>query len=507
MSKLPVAPFVIAALVLFGTVAHAATYTVSKIADTNDGVCDANCSLREAVAAANATVANDIVVFSALFSTPQTIVLSGSEIVVVSNGSLSINGPGAANLTIDGNLTSRILSSSANAVVNLDGITFTRGNGVGAANTGRGGAIYNVGGTMVISNSIITGNTAPNGGGLNNAASAAPSVPANLTINGCIVSNNTAAGSGGGMQNFSTSTVAINNSLFVGNTSNGTTGGGGGQFNGGVSITNSTFANNSAPVGSGGGIQSNGTLGTTLTNVTVSGNFSGTAGGGIHRGTTNPQFFIRNSIVGGNSGTSGSGDVTSAAGGLQSQGNNIIGSAGASAGWVGTDRLLTDPMLGPLANNGGFSQTFLPQAGSPAINGGQNCVVNSSCSANNAPINVTSDQRGMGRPVGPFVDVGAVEVGLTAAGVVVGGRVLSRFGRGIRGAVVQMTGIDGTPRNTVTGPFGTYKFEDVEAGQTYVMEVVSRRFTFVPVVISVNDNLTDFDLVAEGDTRASDKFR
>ena len=51
MSKLAVASFVIAALVLFGTVAHAATYTVSKIADTNDGVCDADCSLREAVAA------------------------------------------------------------------------------------------------------------------------------------------------------------------------------------------------------------------------------------------------------------------------------------------------------------------------------------------------------------------------------------------------------------------------------------------------------------------------
>jgi hypothetical protein len=169
--------------------------------------------------------------------------------------------------------------------------------------------------------------------------------------------------------------------------------------------------------------------------------------------------------------------------------------------------LNTNPMLGPLANNGGFSQTFLPQAGSPAINGGQNCVVNSSCTANNAPVNVTTDQRGVGRPVGPSVDIGSVEIGPTAAGVAVGGRVLSPFGRGIRAATVQMTGIDGTTRTALTGPFGRYQFEDVEAGQTYVMEVASRRFTFVPVVISVNDNLTDVDLIAEGDSRSPEKFR
>ena len=57
------------------------------------------------------------------------------------------------------------------SVVNINNLRFTDGNGVGAINTGRGGAIYNVGGTMVITNSIITGNSATIGGALNNAAS------------------------------------------------------------------------------------------------------------------------------------------------------------------------------------------------------------------------------------------------------------------------------------------------------------------------------------------------
>ena len=42
---------------------NAATYTVTKIADTNDGVCDGDCSLREAMAAVNATAANAVIFF------------------------------------------------------------------------------------------------------------------------------------------------------------------------------------------------------------------------------------------------------------------------------------------------------------------------------------------------------------------------------------------------------------------------------------------------------------
>ncbi|HMS09159.1 MAG TPA: CSLREA domain-containing protein, partial [Pyrinomonadaceae bacterium] len=49
--------------------AFAATFTVTKIEDTNDGTCDADCSLREAVAAANAAGSDDVIEFSSLFDT------------------------------------------------------------------------------------------------------------------------------------------------------------------------------------------------------------------------------------------------------------------------------------------------------------------------------------------------------------------------------------------------------------------------------------------------------
>ena len=65
--------WLVALLTFAAAAANAATYTVTKTEDTNDGVCDADCSLREALAAANADVASDIIVFDgSVFHTPQT---------------------------------------------------------------------------------------------------------------------------------------------------------------------------------------------------------------------------------------------------------------------------------------------------------------------------------------------------------------------------------------------------------------------------------------------------
>src|SRR5688572_32349945 len=249
----------IAIAMLIGAVsAIAAVYTVTKTADTNDGVCDADCSLREAMIAANATVDNDIVAFALpLFSSSQTITLASGELVVANNGSLTIFGPGANRLTVSGNNASRILVSGANVVVNIHNLRFTGGNGVGTLNTGRGGAIYNVGGTMLLTDSVLTGNSAANGGALNNAASAAPSVPANLTIVNCILSNNSSTSSGAALQNFSTSTVHMLNTTVNNNMSSGTGIAGAFQANGTVTITNSTFAGNTT-AGTGGGVYFNG---------------------------------------------------------------------------------------------------------------------------------------------------------------------------------------------------------------------------------------------------------
>ncbi|HLM62538.1 MAG TPA: CSLREA domain-containing protein, partial [Pyrinomonadaceae bacterium] len=191
--------------------ALAATYTVTKIADTNDGVCDADCSLREAVVAAAATADNDTIQFSALFNQAQTITLSGTDIIITGNGTLSINGPGANLLTVSGNNASRVFTNqiigTTQAVTNISNLRVTNGNGVSTVVTGRGGGIYNNGSVLTLTNVVVTGNTAANGGGLNNATGAA-----NMTLVNCTVSNNTSTSSGGGMQNFSTSTMTILNS-------------------------------------------------------------------------------------------------------------------------------------------------------------------------------------------------------------------------------------------------------------------------------------------------------
>ena len=489
-----VANLCVAFAILFAAYSiNAATFVVTKVADTNDSVCDADCSLREAIGAANAATSDDIINFDAtVFGSPQTIVLSLGEMVIMANGSLTLNGTGASTLTIDGNLASRILTINS-AVAFINGFTFTKGTGAGAANTGRAGAIYNFGATTVISNSIITGNTAANGGGLNNAANGA--LDGNLTLNNCIVSNNTSTSSGGGMQNFSTSTLTINNSTISGNMGGSTTGGGGGQLNGIVRVTNSTFANNTATQGPGGGFQSNGSN-QIFTNVTISGNTSSTNGGGIHRGTTNVNFFIRNSIVAGNNGAAASPDVTNSTGGIDSQGNNIIGNVGTSTGWEMSDLTNTNPMLTPLANNGGFGMTFLPMAGSPAINAGQNCVLDLSCSSNNPPQAVTSDQRGISRPQGPTVDIGSVEVAVAQANATVAGRVVNSLGQGVPRAVVTISNSSGVVQTTLTGGLGYFSFAGIPTGQMYTINVSSKQYSFNPHPITVGGDITDIVITA-----------
>ncbi len=403
-----VATFCIALTMLFAVYsAEAAVYTVSKIADTSDGTCDADCSLREAVSAANATVDNDTIAFALpFFSSPQTITLASGELTVANNGSLTIYGPGANRLTISGNNASRILVSGANVVVNIHNLRFTAGNGVGAVNSGRGGAVYNVGGTMSITNSILTGNSAANGGAMNNAASTAPAVNANLTIVNCIISNNSSTSSGAALQNFSTSTVHMRNTTVNNNMSSGTGIASAFQANGMVTITNSTFSGNSAPAGTGGGVYYNGTTGLVLTNSTLVNNTSSVGGGGLHRTGTTAIANVRNTIIADNTGAAANPD---AFGTITSQGNNIIENVGTSTGWLMSDQQGVDPLLAPLGFYGGFGMTHFLLSGSPAINMGQNCVTDLTCSAANPPTAITADERGVARPFGANVDIGAVE--------------------------------------------------------------------------------------------------
>jgi hypothetical protein len=87
-----------------------------------------------------------------------------------------------------------------------------------------------------------------------------------------------------------------------------------------------------------------------------------------------------------------------------------------------------------------------------------------------------------------------------AANVSVGGRVTTAGGQGIRNATVMITGGTLTePRYVRTGTFGRYQFDDLGVGQTYVISVISKKYTFqMPsVVLNVQDSVRDADFVAD----------
>lgn len=92
----------------------------------------------------------------------------------------------------------------------------------------------------------------------------------------------------------------------------------------------------------------------------------------------------------------------------------------------------------------------------------------------------------------------------TAAGASVSGRVRIADGRGIRNAKMMLTGNSlAEPRIVTTGSFGYYTLEDLRVGETYVLTVNSKRFTFQTPsrVISLVDNVTNLDFTAEVENR------
>ena len=106
----------------------------------------------------------------------------------------------------------------------------------------------------------------------------------------------------------------------------------------------------------------------------------------------------------------------------------------------------------------------------------------------------TSSNGGTFNAIGGFWQPGSAP---TAAGVSVTGRVLTPDGRGLRNALVTLTDQQGVTRRAITGSFGYYRFDDVVAGQTYVIAVSSKRFQFSPRIVTVNDAVGDLDFVAE----------
>jgi CSLREA domain-containing protein len=333
----------------------------------------------------------------------KTVTISG---LTVANGNLSSgNGGGLAN---GGTLTMTNcnifgstapsggggVSNSGSLILNSCNIGGTLAGQANAANAGNGGGILNLAGTLTINGGSIVGNS---GGGIVVSLGSA-------TLNGVAITNNTSSTQGGGIGMSPFGTANIVNCVIAGNTAS-TSGGGIFNNDGTLNVINSTISGNSAAE-SGGGISypsgpfSNDTI--TLTNDTITNNRSDSdnsgaeQGGGISRvaGTVR----LKNTIVASNfRGTGSTADDINGTVDTTNSSFNLIG-IGGSGGLTSTNNNqvgVSNPGLGVLATNGGATMTHALLPGSPAIDAGDNCVLNNSCSPPLASA-ITTDQRDIG---------------------------------------------------------------------------------------------------------------
>ena len=298
-------------------VVESATITVTKTADT-DGTCTpTDCSLREAIKAADP---------GGGVSVPEGVytLTMGTELTIDKSLSLIGDGP---DLTI-------IQAATAAGVA--------------------GFRVFNItGGDVVISGVTIRYGSDSSGSGVRNSGA--------LVLTNSTVSGNRSAGfTGGGI--FNSGTLTITSSTFSGNTAG--SGGGGGIFNSGgtLTITNSTVSGNTADTG--GGILSGGTL--TLTSSTITRNVAETgSGGGIRSFSGSPELV--NTIIAENTAATG----PDCSGSPTSLGYNLIGDD-TNCGFapVNGDLVNVAPLLGPLQDNGGPTFTHALDPNSPAIDAG-----------------------------------------------------------------------------------------------------------------------------------------
>ena len=382
-------------------------FIVTTTADHDDGSCSAgDCTLREAIIAANAASGTNTILFASGLS--GTITLQPALGPLTVTDSVLIIGPGARLLAVGGNEEIRVFDfNSGNSMIS--GLTIRDGWLAGTSGDGVsrfGGGIFNHA-TLTVTQCIFTNNFVEGANNLNNGANGGDGKggaiyndgnltvvqstfgPFNAPFGGNLV------GGGGGAQNtlqngtggtggvgqggaiYSSGTLNVSNCTFQGNAAVG--GGGGSDTNhfGGAGAN-----------GSGGAIFSSGA--TTITGCTVSGNqaLGGSggkgnisfnngnpglgSGGGLKNSTVIP--LVRSSIVAGNTGKNGGGaDVD---GIFSSGGYNLIGTADHSTGFnatadqTGTDAAPLDPKLGPLQNNGGQEDTMALPPDSPAIDKG-----------------------------------------------------------------------------------------------------------------------------------------
>ena len=430
-----------ALLCLFAARLPAATFVVTKNADTN-GSCNSgvNCSFREALNAANGTSGTNTITFAA--GVTGTIGLTSALPNI--NRDLTIQGPGANLLEITRSSGVFTIFEIATFNVSISGIAITNGHAANSSNPdvfrSGGGIDMPLSSTVTLTNCILSGNTADAGGGAisNNIG--------NLIVTNCLISNNSSGTVGGGISNIN-GNVSVTNSTFSGNTAS-TDGGGiingdpslnaafGGtlfvnactfdsnnaargaaifNFANTLNIQNSTLVSNTAS-NSGGAIQNLSNSNShpapaIVSSCSISGN-SASAGGGIYNDSSNSgnaSVTLQNTILESTFSQSGANlvNVNGPATRIISNGYNLCSDNG--GGFLGStgDQINTDPLLGALQNNGGPTQTMTLMSGSPARDKGKR-------------FGLTTDQRGSPRPIddpsippapgGDNSDIGAVEM-------------------------------------------------------------------------------------------------
>lgn len=335
--------------------AKAATFLVSKTADTNDGTCDADCSLREAVIAANAAAGADtIVVPTGTF----LLTIPDADEDFAANGDLDIrdelalNGLGTAATIVDGNNATRVFHLLTNTPVSIRDLAIRN-----ASTSGFGAAIHHTGaGAVTLSNLVVTDNVAGGfGGAINNNS------VGTISIQTSTISRNTTQGSsfGGGINNNWTGSISIADSVVSENTAGGWGGGVNNNWTGTIGITGSELSDNNA-TGWGGGINNNDDGAVTITLATINGN-SAENGGGINNNDGGTVTVTSSSISANTAtGTLGGGGIL----------NNSLGTVTIAATTIGEN----DSLAG---NGGGIHNN----------SGGTVAVANSTISGNTATAN------------------------------------------------------------------------------------------------------------------------
>jgi CSLREA domain-containing protein len=363
--------------------------TVDSLIDgapANDG----RCTLREALLNANgndqsgsADCAAGSGADTINFNVTGTINLTG--VLPVLSQSVTIAGPGANLLTVrrDTGGDYRIFNIPGSGLnIAISGLTISQGKASGVfVNDNFGGGIYSAS-PLTLTDCVVTQNEASTGGG-------GVMLGAAGMFTGCVFSDNT--GRQGGGINFEGRNGAM------------------------LTLVNCTLNGNRAnEYGSGGGILHFNTSGQStldLVNCTLAGNTSTTTNGGgiLTNGLPNSATTrLRNTLLADNTVPSlVNGNST-----VLSLGHNLASDDGGGFLNQPTDLINRNPLLAPLADNGGPTPTHALLPGSPALEAGDNCVLTDSCASDNLGFNLTTDQRGTGfnRQAGSTVDIGAYEV-------------------------------------------------------------------------------------------------